>query len=217
MTYPILYSFRRCPFAMRARMALNLANVTCEIREVSLKNKPQSMIKLSPKATVPVLYVNDKVIDESIEIINWALLKKDIFKNRLTQEQDAYSNEIIRLFDEEFKPSLDRYKYNNRYKNENREEHKKKCLKILNKIEINMNPSSKWFFSDDINKIDISILPFVRQFRLADEFWFDETNELARTKQWLDSFLKSSLFRNIMIKKENWVDGDKPIYFPYKQ
>lgn len=217
MSYPILYSFRRCPYAMRARMALNLANVTCEIREVSLKNKPQSMIKLSPKATVPVLYVNDKVIDESIEIINWALLKKDIFKNKLTQEQDEYSNEIIRLFDEEFKPSLDRYKYNNRYKNENREEHKEKCLKILKEIEINMNPSSKWFFSDDINKIDISILPFVRQFRLADECWFDETNELARIKQWLDSFLKSDLFRNIMIKKENWVDGDKPIYFPYEQ
>ena len=121
MNYPILYSFRRCPYAMRARMALNLANIRCEIREVSLKNKPQSMIKLSPKATVPVLYVNNKVIDESIEIINWALLKKDIFKNRLSQEQAEYSNEIIRLFDEEFKPSLDRYKYNNRYKNENKE------------------------------------------------------------------------------------------------
>jgi glutathione S-transferase len=202
---------------MRARMALNLANVRCEIREVSLKNKPQSMIKLSPKATVPVLCVNDRVIDESIEIINWALLKKDIFKSTLSQQQERYSNEIIRLFDEEFKPSLDRYKYNNRYINESREEHQKKCLEILKKIEINMNSSSKWFFSDHINKIDISILPFVRQFRLADEYWFDNTNELTGTKQWLDSFLKSNLYRDIMIKKENWVDGDKPIYFPYEQ
>ena len=217
MKTPIIYSFKRCPYAMRARMAIKLANITCEIREVDLKNKPTCMLQLSPKATVPVLLIGDMVIDESLEIIDWVLSKKNIFKNNLTHEQEILTTDIIKLFDIEFKHSLDRYKYNSRYSNTNRDFHKEKCIGILKHVEASMNESRTWFFSNNINKLDISVLPFIRQFRLADEIWFDNTNQFLKIKKWLYSFLNSELLKSIMIKKDFWVDGDRSIYFPYEE
>ena len=115
MNYPILYSFRRCPYAMRARMALNLANIRCEIREVSLKNKPQSMIKLSPKATVPVLYVNNKVIDDSFPYYFsglWAdpsraqqiIVRLDTMDNATVDEMKSIQLDYTSLFAKEITP-----------------------------------------------------------------------------------------------------------------
>ena len=116
---PILYSFKRCPYAMRARMALKLGNIKCELREVELSNKPEHMIKISPKATVPVLITDGIVIEESIDIINWAIKKKNIFKNNISKKDELLTEEIIELFDTEFKYHLDRYKYSSRYKDSN--------------------------------------------------------------------------------------------------
>ena len=202
---------------MRARMAIKLANIKCEIREVNLKNKPTCMLRLSPKATVPVLLIDNEIIDESLEIIDWALSKRNIFKNNITHKQEIFTTEMIKLFDIEFKYSLDRYKYNNRYSNKNRDFHKEKCINILKQVEIRMNESNTWFFSNNINRLDISVLPFIRQFRLADEAWFDNTNQLYKIKNWLYSFLNSDLLKSIMIKKDFWVDGDEAIYFPYEE
>ena len=103
MKYPILYSFKRCPYAMRARMALQLTNIKCEIREVRLNNKPKHMLEVSPKGTVPVLILNDRTIEESMEVIDWALNQKNVFEGNLKENQIKISNDLIERFDDKFK------------------------------------------------------------------------------------------------------------------
>ena len=216
--YPILYSFKRCPYAMRARMAIFLTDIQCELREVHLKNKPQSMLDLSPKGTVPVLQIDAyKVIDESLEIVEWALGINDIFKkNKILPDQEVLTKDLISLFDDEFKFHLDRYKYSVRYQDANPIQSRSKCLEILNKIE-NSISNSNWFFGDSVNKLDICILPFIRQFRIADPKWFVSLNEIHQVKSWLKHFLKSPLLLNIMNKNDPWKKGDQALIFPLSE
>ena len=218
MMTPILYSFIRCPYAMRARMAIFLTDIQCELREVHLKNKPQSMLDLSPKGTVPVLQIDAyKVIDESLEIVEWALGINDIFKkNKILPDQEVLTKDLISLFDDEFKFHLDRYKYSVRYQDANPIQSRSKCLEILNKIE-NSISNSNWFFGDSVNKLDICILPFIRQFRIADPEWFDSLNEIHQVKSWLKHFLKSPLLLNIMNKNDPWQEGDQVLIFPLSE
>ena len=218
MEKPILYSFKRCPYAMRARMAIFLTDIQCELREVHLKNKPQSMLDLSPKGTVPVLQIDAyKVIDESLEIVEWALGINDIFKkNKILPDQEVLTKDLISLFDDEFKFHLDRYKYSVRYQDANPIQSRSKCLEILNKIE-NSISNSNWFFGDSVNKLDICILPFIRQFRIADPEWFDSLNEIHQVKSWLKHFLKSPLLLNIMNKNDPWQEGDQALTFPLSE
>ena len=218
MEKPILYSFKRCPYAMRARMIIFLTDIQCELREVHLKNKPQSMLDLSPKGTVPVLQIDAyKVIDESLEIVEWALGINDIFKkNKILPDQEVLTKDLISLFDDEFKFHLDRYKYSVRYQDANPIQSRSKCLEILNKIE-NSISNSNWFFGDSINKLDICILPFIRQFRIADPEWFDSLNEIHQVKSWLKHFLKSPLLLNIMNKNDPWQEEDQALIFPLSE
>ena len=218
MEKPILYSFKRCPYAMRARMAIFLTDIQCELREVHLKNKPQSMLDLSPKGTVPVLQIDAyKVIDESLEIVEWALGINDIFKkNKILPDQEVLTKDFISLFDDEFKFHLDRYKYSVRYQDANPIQSRSKCLEILNKTE-NSISNSNWFFGDSVNKLDICILPFIRQFRIADPEWFDSLNEIHQVKSWLKHFIKSPLLLNIMNKNDPWQEGDQALIFPFSE
>ena len=218
MEKPILYSFKRCPYAMRARMIIFLTDIQCELREVHLKNKPQSMLDLSPKGTVPVLQIDAyKVIDESLEIVEWALGINDIFKkNKILPDQEVLTKDLISLFDDEFKFHLDRYKYSVRYQDANPIQSRSKCLEILNKID-NSISNSNWFFGDSVNKLDICILPFIRQFRIADPEWFDSLNEIHQVKSWLKHFLKSPLLLNIMNKNDPWEEGDQALIFPLSE
>ena len=213
MMTPILYSFIRCPYAMRARMALSLANVVCEIREVRLSNKPKQMLEVSPKGTVPVLILEDRVIEESIEIVNWVLSSNNIFDGNLSNEQMLLTEELIKTFDGKFKYHLDRYKYSSRYKNVNAEEDRRECLKILIEIE-NLISKQEWFFGKKINKLDISILPFIRQFRIADQQWFDEQLLISKIQNVLFNFLESELFKDIMLKYDVWEENSTSVYFP---
>ena len=215
MRYPILYSFKRCPYAMRTRMALKLADIRCEIREVRLNNKPNQMLDASPKGTVPVLILKDKIIDESIDIINWVLFKVDIFKGNLEQDKYNLTEELICIFDEKFKHHLDRYKYSNRYKDVNLEFHRSECKKILLDLE-NLISHTKWFFGDKLNKLDIAILPFIRQYRIADPDWFDSQIDIYKVKKVLSNFLESKLFTDIMQNYEVWEEGSELVYFPPK-
>jgi len=215
MKYPILYSFKRCPYAMRARMALKLADITCEIREVSLSNKPNHMLKISPKGTVPVLILKDKIIDESIDIINWVISKTDIFKENLDQNKLELSDEMICIFDDKFKYHLDRYKYSNRYKDADLEFHRSECKKLLVSLE-HLISNNVWFFGDKLNKLDISILPFIRQFKIADIDWFDSQKDIPKVKGVLDNFLESKLFIEIMHNYKVWEEGSDSVYFPAK-
>ena len=216
MNYPVLYSFKRCPYAMRARMALKLADIKCELREVRLNNKPNHMLQVSPKGTVPILILKDNVIDESIEIINWVLTKADLFKNDISQDQMDLSEEIILIFDNKFKYHLDRYKYSTRYEDEDIEFHQNKCLNILHDLE-KIISNGDWIFGDKLNKLDISILPFIRQFRIADSEWFDKQKEIKRVQRVLNNFLESKLFKDIMYAYDLWKEGSEVIFFPNNQ
>ena len=213
MEYPILYSFIRCPYAMRARMALKLTNTKCELREVRLNNKPKQMIDKSPKGTVPVLVLKKKVIDESNDIIEWALSSNNIFDGNIDHDQIDLTNNLIELFDSKFKYNLDRYKYATRYENINKDKHKKECLEILINLE-NLISNEGWILGSKINKLDISILPFIRQFRIADIEWFDKQNKIKGIKKILFNFLDSYLFKEVMYKYDVWEENAEPQFFP---
>ena len=213
MEYPILYSFVRCPYAMRARMALKLTNTKCEIREVRLNNKPKHMMDKSPKGTVPVLVLEKKVIDESNEIIDWALGFNNIFDGNIDQEQINLTNYQIELFDSKFKYNLDRYKYANRYENINKNKHKMECLEILITLE-SLISNEGWILGSKINKVDISILPFIRQFRIADIEWFDKQEKIKGIQKILLNFLDSNLFKDVMYKYDVWEENAEPQFFP---
>lgn len=200
-------------------MALYLSDISCELREVSLKNKPPSMIKLSPKGTVPVMLLeNGKVIDESIDIINWCLEQKFFFEDKLSKSETLYTENTISLFDSTFKFHLDRYKYSSRYNDVDASHHRECCFNILKEIEPYINDSNHdWFFTNSINKIDIAILPFIRQFRIANSEWFDNNEEIPKVKKWLSKFLKSTILKNVMINYKVW-DEDSPVsLFPISQ
>ena len=213
MEYPILYSFIRCPYAMRARMALKLTNTKCEIREVRLNNKPKQMIDKSPKGTVPVLVLEKKVIDESNDIIEWALSSNNIFDGNIDHDQIDLTNNLIELFDSKFKYNLDRYKYATRYENIDKDKHKKECLEILINLE-NLISNEGWILGSKINKLDISILPFIRQFRIADIEWFDKQNKIKGIQKILFNFLDSNLFKEVMYKYDVWEENAEPQFFP---
>ena len=213
MKYPILYSFKRCPYAMRARMALQLTNIKCEIREVRLNNKPKHMLEVSPKGTVPVLILNDRTIEESMEVIDWALNQKNVFEGNLKENQIKISDELIIRFDDKFKYHLDRYKYASRYGDIDEIHHRKKCEKILLEIE-DIISDEEWFFGKKINKLDISILPFIRQFRIADTDWFDNHKRLKKVKNYLHNFLASKILKDVMINYDVWKEESEISYFP---
>jgi len=208
---PILYSFRRCPYAMRARMAIHASGQKCELREVLLRDKPPSMLEYSPKGTVPVLILQDgNVIDESLDVIDWALNLNDPDDWQRSKDTKK-TKELIKINDGEFKYHLDRYKYSKRYDNEDPEFHRKKCLKFIESVNNELN-YSKYIFDDNISYADIVLLPFMRQFRIADMEWFDSL-PYDNLKEWLSSFLNSPLLNSIMKKYDLWKEGDDLVIF----
>jgi glutathione S-transferase len=211
-----LYSFRRCPYAMRARLActLFLGPQSLELREVVLKNKPQKLLVISPKATVPVLQLNNgKVIDESREIMLWALeqpsgeLKKQYLPLHLQLEID----ELIDENDGSFKWALDRYKYADRH-DESEEYYRQMGEAFLVKLE-GLLENNHYLFTAEISLADISIFPFVRQFAHVDKKWFEQS-AYPKLNKWLDELLESELFKSIMEKYKPWQAGNTKVYFP---
>lgn len=212
-TRPVLYSFRRCPYAMRARMALLAADIDVELREVVLRDKPQSMIDASPKATVPVLILPDgSVIDESLEIMVWALAENDPLE-WLTPESGTLDDmlSLIAQNDGPFKHHLDRYKYHNRYVDADPAEHRRDAEKILNRLDGQL-AVGKYLFGSRPALADFAIAPFIRQFANTDNDAFDAM-PFVHLQRWLDDFLASSFFERAMTKYDQWHEGDTPIIF----
>ncbi len=201
MTLPILYSFRRCPYAMRARMGLILASKKCELREILLKDKPDQMLQVSSKGTVPVLQFPDKVLDESLDIISWAIESPVPNVYIYNTEEELSSRELIQLFDSKFKHHLDRYKYSSRY-GVDPLEHREECKVILENLEVKINPNP-WIFGKQVSVLDISILPFIRQYKIANPDWFFAQN-FTKVIALLNYFEKSDLFAQAMQKFELW-------------
>ena len=218
-TIPILYSFRRCPYAMRARLIILLSHIEVELREVKLSNKPEEMTTISKKGTVPVLLLpNDKVIDESLDVMNWALDINDpenIKNTIINHEKDTKL--FIKKFDSNFKYHLDRYKYYTRYRDDHKlktkEDHRDLALETLKIVEDKLNSQNSWIFGNHPSFLDIAILPFVRQYRIADIAWFDEAMPLRKTHRWLMQFLDWQTFIRSMQKYKIWESQDKPVYF----
>jgi glutathione S-transferase len=193
---PTLYSFRRCPYAMRARMALAVAGVTYEIVEVSLKAKPAAMLSASAKGTVPVLVLHDgQVIDESLDIMHWALAQND--PEGWLLPGDAMT-ELIAMNDGPFKFHLDRSKYANRYPGSDPAMHRVEAMKILAAFELRLS-NSAYLFGSAPTLADVAIFPFVRQFARADAAAFASAM-LPALQRWLEKWESSALFQSIMTK-----------------
>jgi len=199
MSLPILYSFRRCPYAIRARMALAYTVQSVEIIEVDLKNKPQKMLDISPKGTVPILiFTNDQILEESLDIMTWALSVNDPdlwIQEKLTTQ----TKKLIKENDFNFKEYLDCYKYADRFPEISLEEHRTNASQFPNKLN-NLLSEKRYLLAEQLTLADIAIFPFIRQFAFVDKNWFDK-QEWDFLKQWLESLLASELFIKVMKKR----------------
>ena len=211
---PILYSFRRCPFAIRARLALAYAGIRIELREVLLKAKPAALLEASAKATVPVLVLScNEVLDESWDVVLWATAQND--PQNWRGEDDAHiarAKEWVFEADTSFKPWLDKYKYADRYPEHGQAFYRKGGEVFLQKLEATLQHSS-FLQGDSLSVADIAVFPLLRQFAAVDPHWF-ASSPYPRSGLWLDGMLKMVLFREIMVKYPPWSAGDKAIYLP---
>ena len=210
---PILYSFRRCPYAMRARLALRSSGIAVELREVLLRDKAPEFLAASPSATVPTLVEADgSVIDESLDIMLWALERNDP-EGWLAPETGAPDDmlALIAHMDGPFKQSLDRYKYDTRHPDHDRLEERGKAAAELHDLNDRL-VAAGWLFGSRPSLADMAILPFVRQFANTDRAWFDGEDWPA-LKVWLDDFERSDRFTAIMDKYPKWMAGDPVTVF----
>lgn len=217
----ILYSFRRCPYAMRARLActLFLPKQSLELREVVLKNKPQELLDISPKATVPVLLASGGplaepiLVDESRDIILWTLDQADdVLKTRyIPLHLQSEIDELIDENDGTFKWALDRYKYADRFE-ESKEYYRALGEVFLAKLEHQLE-KTRYLFTPEISLADIAIFPFVRQFAHVDKSWFLQS-QYPRLIHWLNELLETELFASIMEKYKPWKEQNEDIFFP---
>jgi len=203
-TLPILYSFRRCPYAMRARLAISSAGIDCEHREVVLRDKPAELIEASPKGTVPVVILGDgRVLDESLDIMKWALeLNDPEHLINLTVDQSGQTDDWIHRNDTTFKAALDRYKYPEKFESE-AAKHRASASVFLCELDAQLEGHA-WLLGEAPTLADLAILPFVRQFAHVDREWF-WAEPWPYLVKWLDNFLASERFKKIMIKHPQWV------------
>lgn len=212
---PQIYSFRRCPYAIRARLALQVSRIECELREVVLRDKPPSMLSASPKGTVPVLIDGEgSVLEESLDIMLWALRQND--PQHWLGPAEGIGEQAFALIarnDDEFKYHLDRYKYENRHEAEEpRVDHRAAASKFLLDLEARLC-QAPWLLGSTLSLADAAIAPFVRQFANTDRTWFD-SQPWPKLVAWLDDFLRSRLLESVMDKHKQWAPTDPATIFP---
>lgn len=203
---PVFYSFRRCPYAMRARLALVASGVSVSLREIRLRDKPDAFLQASPSGTVPCLVTKDLTIDESLDIMVWALRQNDP-EGWLSMPEEGW--QLIARCDGPFKHALDRTKYATRYPEADRETERAKASGFL--LELDERLQGHLFGRPTL--ADYAILPFVRQFAFTDKDWFDEQG-WPSLQLWLDGFLQSGIFNEIMPKYPVWQPGQPEVRFP---
>lgn len=203
---PILYTFRRCPYAMRARSMLILTRIQCEVREILLKKKPEELLKASPKGSVPVLVLpTGQVIDESLDIMMWCMKQDDTW-DIADPELKQHAQELIGLNDGTFKQNLDIYKYK-----ENKLEAREECLKFLDDLEACLE-GYPFLMGHQLTYCDLAILPFVRQFSLVDPQWFSSL-QYPCLQKWLAAYLESEFFAQVMYPYALWTKGNNILLF----
>ena len=194
---PRLYTYRRCPYAIRSRLALHQANIDYESIEISLKDKSSEFLALSPKGTVPVLVdIDGAVIEESLEIMLWALNQNDPACWLLNDEN--ISCKLIDENDLNFKKNLDRYKYADRFPEHSKEYYRSQCEIFLNLLNDKLQ-SNLCLMAKRISLADVAIFPFIRQFSLVDEDWF-LNSKYQELKKWLNDFKNTEMFQEVMKK-----------------
>lgn len=208
MTYPVLYSYRRCPYAMRARLAIYFSDREVEQREIVFWDKPEPMLQASPKGTVPVLVLPErerlpagKVIDESWEIMQWALSDSDFLPTGSISEIESW----IEQNDFEFKNHLDAYKYSEQFPEIENKQARQNGEVFLQKLELALQ-SSSYLLGEELSVVDLAIFPFVRQFAHVDKRWWQNANYPA-LKVWLDKHLQSDYFKAVMKNRPVWQEG----------
>ncbi|MDO5769152.1 MAG: glutathione S-transferase [Psychrobacter sp.] len=209
-----LYSFRRCPYAIRARLAILFAELQVELREVVLKDKPAQMLAISPKGTVPVLQIRDgTVIEESMDIMIWAFEQQDC--QRLIASELDYKDpaeELIKRNDKEFKYWLDRYKYAERHTEMTQAEYQLQGEVFLQQLE-SLLTKHRYLLGEQPSLADIAIMPFVRQFAHVDRKVFDKL-PYPHLQGWLQRWLEHPIFIQSMTKFPPWQEGDEALVFP---
>lgn len=194
---PRLYTYRRCPYAIRSRLALHQAKIAYEPIEISLNDKPSEFLALSPKGTVPVLVdIDGGVIEESLEIMLWALNQNDPECWLLNDEHTC--RELIHENDLNFKKNLDRYKYADRFPEHSKEYYRSQCEIFLNVLNDKLQ-SNHYLMAERISLTDVAIFPFVRQFSLVDEIWF-LNSKYQELKKWLKDLKNTQMFQEVMKK-----------------
>lgn len=210
---PVLYSFRRCPYAMRARLALVASGQRCELREVALKNKPADMLAASPKGTVPVLVAEDgAVLEQSLDVMLWALRRSD--PHGWLQPETGTLQDMLTLVaacDDDFKPQLDRYKYPDRHA-DGGEPARERGGAFLLDLEARLSASPQ-LAGNHAALADAALMPFVRQFAMVDAAWFG-AQPWPRLQAWLSGWTASELFERAMHKYEPWKPGEAGVDFP---
>ena len=188
---------------MRARMALTQINLTLELREILLSDRPRELYNISPKGTVPVLFLNNReVIDESLDIMLWCF-------NKVNGQPDYTPQlELVKIIDGDFKYWLDRYKYNDRYPEYTQVYYRDKCVDILNNIEILLE-NKPFIIGNNIQFTDMAIFPLIRQFVYVDRLWFSDRFQ-ALTEWYLQIHI-SSIFTSVMEKYDLWEKGLDPM------
>jgi glutathione S-transferase len=208
---PVLYSFRRCPYAIRARMAICYAGVPVELREILLKNKPPSMLAASPKGTVPVLVLPDgRVLDESCDVMRWGQASHDP-DNWMDPTVSREVSRLIAENDGSFKTHLDHYKYADRYPEQTPAHYRAEGEVFLQTLEARLQQQS-FLCGHQPGFADVAIFPFVRQFSLVDPDWFASA-PYPKLRHWLISWLESPLFIAVMEKYPVWQEGSVVHYF----
>lgn len=209
MTRPILYSFRRCPYAMRARLAIASAGIEMELREILLRDKAPEFLAASPSATVPCLDHAGDILDESRDIMLWALRQND--PEGWLNMPDA-GHALIDVIEGPFKKALDRYKYSTRYEDADKQGEREKAASYLRPLNEQL-AGQAYLFGDNPTLADMATLPFVRQFANTDKAWFD-AQDWPHLQRWVDDFMNSARFKAIMSKYPVWQAGDDVTVFP---
>ncbi|MDP5148085.1 glutathione S-transferase [Shewanella sp. ULN5] len=218
-----LYSFRRCPYAMRARTGLHLSVLNPEVREIILKNKPAEMLAISPKGTVPVLVYSDQVIAESLDIFQFALkqypqqncpyLNKDQYQTLIESLDSKDAKSLIQQNDVVFKPWLDKYKYADRHPEMSQFAYRQQAELFIDHLEQQLSQDA-FLFTNHPTFADYAIFPFIRQFAGVDPSWFASC-PYPKVRAWLNSLIESELFKQVMTKYPLWLDDKRTIHLKW--
>ncbi len=236
MALPVLYSLRNCPYAMRARIAIFKSQQPVALRDVVLTNKPAEMILASPKATVPILVLNEldklseesgadsaidtvkapretHVIDESLDVMLWALQASDP-QDLLHSAQPEMLTQMLTLindFDVEFKQRIEAYKCSKRYHETNLTECRNACEEYIIRLEQRLT-QHEFLMSERESLVDIALLPFIRQFARIERQWYLQS-PYPKLKQWLNNYLQSPMFTKVMSKHPLWLESGEEVIF----